>query len=368
MNPSASLESAFAAAFERSAADATAVPVREDVLGVPGAFVLLDALTESETEALRRFVRLAHEQRAAAALASMPSSASEKDEEKRRDSQHHVPVHVPSVALGTLAQRIRPVLPTAAGPKNLAELEAQGKEISTFLRCYLYSPGDSSKPHFDRPWSEHTPDGALAVFSAYSVLVYLSDSFEGGHTTFFQQDDAVRISCSGLTPICDRDALVAVAQVAPRSGDILFFPHGSRSGCFPNPLHEGSTVVGGEKLLIRTDLLFRMPQKRTMGLQPQFHPYLNPAPVAVDSEELGLQEQEVSCGGRTAAQQIQRLREEASQARLAKRAARSARQPRRAPGDGTEKPDETDIHNTMPQKTAVTQDFSDSCVDNVLPL
>ena len=55
------------------------------------------------------------------------------------------------------------------------------------------------------------------------------------------------------------------ARVAPRRGDVLIFPHGSQhpgGASYPDPLHEGSMIERGEKLLIRTDLIFDAPPAR----------------------------------------------------------------------------------------------------------
>eukprot|EP01052_Picozoa_sp_SAG31_P002016 SAG31_NODE_67_length_28318_cov_6.493674_34_plen_798_part_00 len=144
--------------------------------------------------------------------------------------------------------------------------------------------------------------GALKRFSAYSLLMYLNDDFQGllrarstahersdtnhgslagGCTTFFAPDPAIVISRRGLTPLCERESLTVVAEVAPRRGDVLIFPHGTHPGCHPSPLHEGSTVCrpvpshsvesmqllvrwswwqvkDGQKLLIRTDVVYHV--------------------------------------------------------------------------------------------------------------
>lgn len=101
----------------------------------------------------------------------------------------------------------------------MATLAPAGSEISTFLRCYLYEPGDASKPHFDRSFREHGVSqatsgrgagrGPLLRFSAFSLLMYLTDSFGGGHTTFFEPDDGISVSRRGLTPLCDRASVRA---------------------------------------------------------------------------------------------------------------------------------------------------------------
>ena len=152
----------------------------------------------------------------------------------------------------------------------------------------------------------HSAAGPLVRFSAYSLLVYLNDGFEGGATTFLKETGPR--SRSGLTPAApcrgaglgsappkllpppppsgeptspeDRTASSTVAPatslatevssgetaaeatkfssgkdaswsesgyqinatVSPRRGGILVFPHGRRAGAWPDPLHEGSVV------------------------------------------------------------------------------------------------------------------------------
>ncbi|KAG1670740.1 hypothetical protein FOA52_013967 [Chlamydomonas sp. UWO 241] len=161
---------------------------------------------------------------------------------RRRASQHHTPVHVSAAQLAAIAARLRPFLPERAGPTNRATLEAAGSELSTFLRCYHYASGDYSQPHYDRSFTEHAQrqgdvdraGGRLLRFSAFSVLLYLNDEFEGGETTFFEAGGAA------LLPKTRRGL-------------------GPAPGCHPDPLHEGSLVTAGRKCIIRTDLVFLAP-------------------------------------------------------------------------------------------------------------
>eukprot|EP00933_Yihiella_yeosuensis_P031571 TRINITY_DN25145_c0_g1_i1.p1 TRINITY_DN25145_c0_g1~~TRINITY_DN25145_c0_g1_i1.p1 ORF type:complete len:355 (-),score=78.80 TRINITY_DN25145_c0_g1_i1:26-1090(-) len=309
-----SLESFFQDAFNQAALAELPKPQMEEVTEVPGAFILRNVLTEAETDKLAEFVRLAHEQREKQAVetANLADSTSKEplgEEKIRRNSQHHAPVYVQHEALKALSERVRQFLPSAAGPSHQGKLEEPGREISTFLRCYWYRTGDCSQPHFDRPWNQHSSDGSLFSFSAYSILFYLNDAFDGGHTTFFRQDKSLPLSCSGLTPLCSSLNLEIAAKVTPCRGDLLFFPHGQKKGCYPDPLHEGSEVTSGEKLLIRTDLLFRMPQKQGLVKKDVHEP---------EAAKAGT--------GKEAALHIQRLREQAKQARLAKRNARAEKQ------------------------------------------
>ncbi|CAE8698676.1 unnamed protein product, partial [Polarella glacialis] len=236
------------------------LPTREEVAAVPGAFIVRGAFSADEAALMGKAVHLAHGGRP-------PRDASET----RRDSQHHRAVHVPQAALAVLCERLRSLLPATAGPSCAAKLEVPGREISTFLRCYRYLPGDMSRPHWDRSFClcEHTPN-VLSSFSAFSVLLYVSDEFEGGETTFFESDPDIPVSNKGLTPHCDRSSLVVATQVKPRAGDALVFPHGLHPGCHPSPLHEGSLVGRGEKLLVRTDVMFAAHPPRSKQVTLRF--------------------------------------------------------------------------------------------------
>ncbi len=223
---------------------------------VPGAVLVNNVLTEAECRILAGHVKDLHTSKGQCKESSKP----------RRKSQHHHPIRVSHQCLGGICDRLRPFCPETAGPQNSARLTATSTYISPFLRCYYYKPGDFSAPHFDKSFTEHIVDpdtkkkGRLRQFSSYSVLIYLTSDFLGGETTFFHKE-GVRISKSGLTPVRESEgggerSLDVNYRVQGKAGDVLLFPHGNHSGCHPNPLHEGSILQRGEKLLIRTDLVF----------------------------------------------------------------------------------------------------------------
>jgi hypothetical protein len=106
--------------------------------------------------------------------------------------------------------------------------------------------------------------------AAFSLLLYLNDGFEGGATTFFA-DDPER----GATPLCERDRLLPC-------GAVLVFPHGAHPGCHPGLLHEGSLVLTGEKLLIRTDILYTPAPPKARAAKP--HAAAAPAVAAAVPE------------------------------------------------------------------------------------
>mmetsp|Transcript_1522 Transcript_1522/g.4672 ORF Transcript_1522/g.4672 Transcript_1522/m.4672 type:complete len:89 (+) Transcript_1522:768-1034(+) len=81
------------------------------------------------------------------------------------------------------------------------------------------------------------------------MLLYLTDDFEGGATTFFDED--------GGPPVA----------VEPVAGSALLFWQSFKLGrdrvrdAAGAPLHEGSLVLSGSpKLSVRTDVLYTFPR------------------------------------------------------------------------------------------------------------
>ena len=228
----------------------TAATTVESIPHVPGAIILRQLLTREECNNLAKEVRNVHlqweeESKRRRNLSSSSSSSSSStttttstttssttsdtststtatttttNPVSRRRSQHHLPRRVSSSSLATLSARIRPYVAQVAGPKapaNSATLLPPGEELSTFLRCYHYKKGDTSTPHYDKSFTTSTEKiekiekgkkkriggGRLETFSAYSVLLYVSDSFQGGGTTFFEHDPTINITRRGLTPV-----------------------------------------------------------------------------------------------------------------------------------------------------------------------
>lgn len=89
------------------------------------------------------------------------------------------------------------------------------------LRVYRYGPGERHGAHWDT-----VIELAGGVRSLVTLVFYLNDSFEGGATEF---------------PELGR-------TIEPKRGRALLFQH--------RVLHEASAVVRGEKLVLRTDVLY----------------------------------------------------------------------------------------------------------------
>lgn len=90
------------------------------------------------------------------------------------------------------------------------------------LRLYRYEPGQRHGAHWD---TVVELDGG--VRSLLTLVFYLNDDFEGGATDFPE----------------------LATVIAPKRGRALLFQH--------RILHEATRVTRGEKLVLRTDVLYR---------------------------------------------------------------------------------------------------------------
>ncbi len=113
--------------------------------------------------------------------------------------------------VGLLWQRLR-----GAGLPEIDGERAQG--LPQDLRFYRYTTGQRFKMHKDGPWHE------AGLASKLTLLVYLNEGFAGGATAF-----------RGFS-------------VQPRTGMALLFPHAT--------WHEGEAVAAGEKLVLRSDVMY----------------------------------------------------------------------------------------------------------------
>lgn len=101
--------------------------------------------------------------------------------------------------------------------------------INERFRFYRYGPGQYFRAHYDghyrRPGTHHE--------SLFTLMLYLSDVEEGGHTHFHE---------SGVS-------------VVPEPGLACAFLH--------RQLHEGERVAQGTKWVLRTDVMFDLTSVRT---------------------------------------------------------------------------------------------------------
>ncbi len=111
----------------------------------------------------------------------------------------------------------------------------QAVGLNERFRSYRYEPGQYFYWHQDGSFRRNDWERSLM-----SVILYLNDDFEGGHTDFDGR----------YTEMIDEalDGQVS-ASVAPRRGRALVFLHPL--------LHQGAPVTLGRKYVLRTDVMYK---------------------------------------------------------------------------------------------------------------
>ncbi|SMQ52724.1 unnamed protein product [Zymoseptoria tritici ST99CH_1A5] len=158
-----------------------------------------------------------------------------------------------------LWERVVPFIPAEISGKRARGLNRR-------FRVYRYVPGAEYRCHIDGAWppsaispptsthprgqyiydaSSSSPSTPTPLIpggkqsSLFTFLIYLSDDFRGGETTFFLPSQ--------------REGVMNAYPVKPLQGSVAVFPHGEAEGAL---LHEGTGVGEGAKYVIRTDVEF----------------------------------------------------------------------------------------------------------------
>lgn len=112
----------------------------------------------------------------------------------------------------------------------------QAYGLNPCFRVVRYSPGGMFFPH---------QDGGFRVgrynTSIKTLMIYLSDGFEGGCTSFYHPN-------SGIIPYEAPDPSLAVYVYQPRAGDCMIFNHAL--------LHDGGILESGEKWICRSEIMY----------------------------------------------------------------------------------------------------------------
>ena len=206
---------------------------RHDVPHIPGAFALSGVFTKRETSALR----------AAAHAVGWRRDAPDPKAPERGRLDYCELVVWPETA-NRIWDRVKEHMPAGAAG------------INARFRFFRYGPETVYRRHVDGSWpaAALTSEGEYLIDasegklrSRLTLLMYLSEGFLGGATTFY-----------AATP--GHPGTISARGVAPREGCALCFPHGDSED---SPVHEGSAVAPGptgarHKYIIRTDVLFHV--------------------------------------------------------------------------------------------------------------
>ena len=127
--------------------------------------------------------------------------------------------------------------------------------INSRFRFYRYGPGDYFGPHTDGAWpGSRIIDGELVAnayhdrYSMLSMLLFLSDAYEGGATQFL-------VSRSDPSRPSRGHSDANLVSVRTPLGGALCFPHGHHP---LHCMHSSQQIVSGHKYIIRTDVLFEL--------------------------------------------------------------------------------------------------------------
>lgn len=197
---------------------------RVDHPEVPGAFQLLNALSDDECD---QIVRISddlgyHED----APVSLP---------RRIRHNNNFNWIVDESVDGPIWDRCKDFFETStfSGEKPVG--------LNARFRFYRYGPGDFFAPHTDGAWPGSRVVNGELVADAYgdrisemTFLIFLSDGYEGGRTLFQIAPDTYE-------------------TIATPKGAVLCFPHGMHPD---HCIHGGEEVTAGEKYIIRTDVLY----------------------------------------------------------------------------------------------------------------
>ncbi|KAK2858552.1 hypothetical protein FQN49_004623, partial [Arthroderma sp. PD_2] len=115
------------------------------------------------------------------------------------------------------------------------------------IRIYRYTKGQFFGQHYDEsvPLTFGTPP--VKGRTTWTLLIYLS-TCSGGETAFYPEPEIEAGRKRGKGPVPEPEPIV----VGMETGMALLHRHGD--GCL---LHEGREVTGGEKWVVRSDLVVK---------------------------------------------------------------------------------------------------------------
>eukprot|EP00928_Gymnodinium_smaydae_P003907 TRINITY_DN11380_c0_g2_i1.p1 TRINITY_DN11380_c0_g2~~TRINITY_DN11380_c0_g2_i1.p1 ORF type:complete len:324 (+),score=38.82 TRINITY_DN11380_c0_g2_i1:125-973(+) len=144
-----------------------------------------------------------------------------------------------------LFERARPFLKDVfipafrKGPEGCPEDMLRGlwqpSELNPCFRVCRYSPGGFFAPHYDGGFDTCDRHRSIKTF-----MIYLNDDFEGGPTSFYNENQ--RRYSRGLSEN-------QIYELRPEKGSCLVFNH-----CIT---HDGGELLQGKKYILRTEVMYR---------------------------------------------------------------------------------------------------------------
>jgi hypothetical protein len=118
----------------------------------------------------------------------------------------------------------------------------KAKSINECFRFIKYPKGSKGfKPHRDACYVENENRRSIMT-----IIIYLNDNYENGYTVFHKP----KIQRNKWNTVSEEmgKGSEEVFRYKPKAGSCIIFNH--------NMIHEGTEVIGGDKYIIRNDVIF----------------------------------------------------------------------------------------------------------------
>jgi len=221
------------------ASDLTREVVREEVEGVPEAFILHNVLTKEECDAYIEITeKLGYTD---APITTGINQANMMPEV--RDNQR-VMWEVSNDATSPIWRRIAHLVPNEISNPIPWKVD-ESNPLNDRFRFYRYDVNQTFRPHFDGCFRRNAEEQ-----SHYTFIVYLNEGFEGGETVFFPE---------GKNSMWTTKTVTKERRVNPKIGSALVFRHSGVN----SPLHEGAPhfTKGEKKYVLRSDIMYKKTQE-----------------------------------------------------------------------------------------------------------
>jgi len=193
----------------------------ENIEGVEGAFLVHHVLNENEC---KQYIAISEEMGYGEALLSVDTQGTMIKMDNVRNNKR-VFWQTTQDIWGPIWERIKEVMPQDI---MIGRSNWNTYSLNERFRFYRYVEGEVFRPHFDGSYPRNYDEESFLT-----IIIYLSDDFEGGYTTFFPRGRRL--------------------TVKPITGTALLFFHGDHPH---SPLHEGSGCSNGVKYVLRSDIMY----------------------------------------------------------------------------------------------------------------
>ena len=207
---------------------------------VPGTFQLLNLLSVAECQ---RFIDITEQ------MAYLPDAAVSLPRKIRHND--NVTWVVDQATSDLLWQRCS----FAFQSLNVPSIDKPAVGLNARFRFYKYARDDYFAPHTDGAWfgsavinDQLIGDAFGDRYSIFSLVIFLSDGFEGGRTEFYLNPD------DPFQAALDTESAEIIKVATPR-GAAICFPHGGHPW---HRVHSSEIITRGVKYIIRTDVLFAL--------------------------------------------------------------------------------------------------------------